>query len=68
MPYATADVLAEDEIKALANKWWGNGILPQHYFDALREAARLGAERAACGWYAGHDEYDEQTEQEKMMA
>ncbi len=42
-----ANILAEDEIKALANKWWGNGILPQHYFDALREAARLGAERAA---------------------
>lgn len=27
-------------------KWWGNGILAPHYFEALREAARLGAERA----------------------
>lgn len=39
-------VLGEDEIKALAVKWWGNGVLPEHYFDALKEAARLGAERA----------------------
>jgi hypothetical protein len=43
------NILAEDEIKALANKWWGNAILPPHYFDALREAARLGAERALHG-------------------
>lgn len=47
MRYRQADILAEDEIQALANKWWGNGIIPPHYFDALREAARLGAERAA---------------------
>jgi hypothetical protein len=43
------EVLGEEEIKALASKWWGNGILPQHYFDALKEAAKLGAERAAHG-------------------
>ncbi len=43
------DVLGEEEIKALASKWWGNGILPQHYFDALKEAAKLGAERAVHG-------------------
>ena len=41
------EVLGEEEIKALASKWWGNGILPQHYFDALKEAAKLGAQRAA---------------------
>lgn len=41
------NVLDEDEIRALANKWWGNGIIPEHYFEALKEAARLGAERAA---------------------
>jgi len=40
------DVLGEEEIRALAHKWWGNASLPQHYFDALKEAARLGAERA----------------------
>lgn len=39
-------ILDDDEIRALAVKWWGNGILAPHYFDALREAARLGAERA----------------------
>ncbi|HET6491701.1 MAG TPA: hypothetical protein VFG44_01875 [Burkholderiales bacterium] len=59
MRYAPVNVLAEDEIKALAKKWWGNGILPQHYFDALREAARLGAERAA---RATHDRTTEQEE------
>jgi len=46
MLYEYVRVLAEEEIHALAVKWWGNGILPEHYFDALREAARLGAERA----------------------
>lgn len=40
------NILGEEEIRALAVKWWGNGILPPHYFEALREAARLGAERA----------------------
>jgi hypothetical protein len=40
------NILGEDEIRTLAIKWWGNGILPPHYFEALREAARLGAERA----------------------
>lgn len=53
-----ANILAEDEIKALASKWWGNGILPQHYFDALREAAQLGAERAARA--AGEQEDEEE--------
>jgi hypothetical protein len=43
------NILGEDEIKTLAKKWWGNAILPPHYFDALREAARLGAERALHG-------------------
>ncbi|HJQ64077.1 MAG TPA: hypothetical protein VJ834_14585 [Burkholderiales bacterium] len=43
------ELLGEEEIKALASKWWGNGILPQHYFDALKEAAKLGAQRAAHG-------------------
>jgi hypothetical protein len=40
------NILGEDEILALAIKWWGNGILAPHYFEALKEAARLGAERA----------------------
>ena len=40
------NILGEDEIRTLAIKWWGNGILAPHYFEALREAARLGAERA----------------------
>ncbi|MBI4208057.1 MAG: hypothetical protein HY527_23800 [Betaproteobacteria bacterium] len=61
MRHQHANVLREDEIKALANKWWGNGIIPQHYFDALREAARLGAERAA---HTGN----EQAEEEEMTA
>ena len=43
------NILGEDEIKTLANTWWGNAMLPPHYFDALREAARLGAERALHG-------------------
>lgn len=46
MLYEYVCVLGEDEIRALAVKWWGNGALPEHYFEALREAARLGAERA----------------------
>jgi hypothetical protein len=58
MRYGPGNVLAEDEIKALANKWWGNGVLPRHYFDALREAARLGAERA--GHAAEEQEDDEE--------
>jgi hypothetical protein len=41
------NILGEEEIRTLAIKWWGNGILAPHYFEALREAARLGAERAA---------------------
>lgn len=40
------NILGEEEVRALAVKWWGNGILPPHYFEALKEAARLGAERA----------------------
>lgn len=55
------NVLNEDEIRALANKWWGNGIIPQHYFEALRDAARLGAERAGRG-------EDEQAAREEMAA
>ena len=39
-------ILGEDELRALAIKWWGNGILAPHYLEALKEAARLGAERA----------------------
>ncbi len=62
MRYAPVDVLAEDEIKALANKWWGNGPLPRHYFDALREAARLGAERAA------RTTHDHSAKREKALA
>ena len=65
MRYAPANVLAENEIKALAKKWWGNSPLPRHYFDALREAARLGAERAELSWYA---EGDEEAQREEMMA
>ncbi|MGQ0752581.1 MAG: hypothetical protein ACT4PS_18795 [Betaproteobacteria bacterium] len=41
------NILGEDEIRALAIKWWGNGLLAPHYFEALKEAARLGAERSA---------------------
>jgi hypothetical protein len=65
MRYRHPNVLREDEIKALASKWWGNGILPQHYFEALREAARLGAQRAA---HATQDEYDEPAEWEETMS
>jgi hypothetical protein len=43
------NILGEEEILALAIKWWGNGLLAPHYFEALKEAARLGAERAASG-------------------
>ena len=66
MRYAPANVLAENEIKALAKKWWGNSPLPRHYFDALREAARLGAERAACAWDIGHE--DAEAEHEEILA
>lgn len=40
-------LLSPEEIRALAQKWWGNSVLPPHYLDALREAAWLGAARAA---------------------
>jgi hypothetical protein len=43
------NILGEEEIRDLAIKWWGNGLLAPHYFEALKEAARLGAERAANG-------------------
>ena len=66
MRYGPGNVLAEDEIKALANKWWGNGVLPRHYFDALREAARLGAERAGHGWDIGHE--DAEADHEEIVA
>jgi hypothetical protein len=54
------EVLGQEEIKALANKWWGNAILPQHYFDALREAAQIGAARAAGVVYEDHSETEEE--------
>lgn len=62
MHYRHANVLAEDEINALASKWWGNGIIPRHYFDALKEAAQLGAERAthAADEQAGQEEITSQ--------
>lgn len=50
------NILGEDEIRTLAIKWWGNGILAPHYFEALREAARLGAERAAGNSADGPDD------------
>jgi hypothetical protein len=59
------EVLGQEEIKALAKKWWGNAILPQHYFDALREAAQIGAARAAD---ATQNEHDDQAEWEETMS
>jgi len=61
MRYRHAEILDEDEVRALANKWWGNGIIPQHYFDALREAAEIGAARA------GRVVYDDPSETEEEM-
>jgi hypothetical protein len=61
MCYQHAEILDEDEVRALATKWWGNGIIPQRYFDALREAAQIGAARAA------RVMHDDQTEPEEEM-
>ncbi|MGQ0525295.1 MAG: hypothetical protein ACT4P8_16745 [Betaproteobacteria bacterium] len=49
------NILGEEEIRALAIKWCRNGLRAPHYFEALKEAASLGAERAASGTTAASD-------------